>query len=146
MQVLRHLASAYLQSHIPCYLLTHCLLPTDSPPYQCQVAWQSPHFSHYLLPPRFAHKILSALLAKGQCLASVLRMGCPGGSMVKNPPENAGDSGPIPGSGRSLRRKWPPTPLFLPGKSHGQKSLAATVYWSLKELNMAEHACRHADP
>ena len=66
--------------------------------------------------------------------------------MVKNPPENAGDSGPIPGSGRSLRRKWPPTPLFLPGKSHGQKSLAATVYWSLKELNMAEHACRHADP
>ena len=23
------------------------------------------------------------------------------------------------------RRKWQPTPVFLPGKSHGQKSLAA---------------------
>ena len=37
--------------------------------------------------------------------------------------------GLIPGSGRSRirkipwRRKWQPTPLFLPGKSHGQRSL-----------------------
>ena len=29
--------------------------------------------------------------------------GFPGGSMVKNPPANAGDSGSIPGSGRSPR-------------------------------------------
>ena len=28
-------------------------------------------------------------------------MGFPGGSAVKNPPTNAGDSGSIPGSGRS---------------------------------------------
>ena len=28
-------------------------------------------------------------------------MGFPGGSMIKNPPANAGDSGSIPGSGRS---------------------------------------------
>ena len=28
-------------------------------------------------------------------------MGCPGGSVVKNPPANAGDIGSIPGSGRS---------------------------------------------
>ena len=28
-------------------------------------------------------------------------MGFPGGSMVKNPPANAGDMGAIPGSGRS---------------------------------------------
>ena len=28
-------------------------------------------------------------------------MGFPGGSVVKNPPANAGDSGLIPGSGRS---------------------------------------------
>ena len=28
-------------------------------------------------------------------------MGFPGGSEVKNPPANAGDIGPIPGSGRS---------------------------------------------
>ena len=37
---------------------------------------------------------------------------------------NAGDvrdAGSIPGSGR---REWQPTPVFLPGESHGQRSLA----------------------
>ena len=29
-------------------------------------------------------------------------MGFPGGSVVKNPPANAGDAGSTPGSGRSL--------------------------------------------
>ena len=33
---------------------------------------------------------------------------------------NAGDLGSIPGSGKiSGRRKWQPTPVFWPGKSHG---------------------------
>ena len=44
--------------------------------------------------------------------------------VVKSLPANAGDArnmGLIPGSGRSSwRRKWQPTPVFLPGKSHGQ--------------------------
>ena len=36
-----------------------------------------------------------------------------------------GDSGSISGSGRSPEGgKWPPTPVFLPEKSHGQKNLA----------------------
>ena len=26
--------------------------------------------------------------------------------------------------GTPWRKKWPPTPVFLPGKSHGQRSLA----------------------
>ena len=26
------------------------------------------------------------------------------------------------------RRKWQPTPVFLPGKSHGQRSLVSTVH------------------
>ena len=45
------------------------------------------------------------------------------GSVIKNPPANAGDAGDvgwIPGSGRfPWRRKWHPTPVFLPGKSYG---------------------------
>ena len=46
--------------------------------------------------------------------------------MVKNPPVNAGDTGSIPGLGRSpWRRAWQPTPIFLPGESHGQRSLAS---------------------
>ena len=32
----------------------------------------------------------------------MIRMGFPGGSVVKNPPANAGDVGLIPGLGRSL--------------------------------------------
>ena len=51
-------------------------------------------------------------------------MGFPDGSVVKNPPANAGDTGDkssIPGLGRSPGRKWQPTPVFLPWKSHGQR-------------------------
>ena len=48
---------------------------------------------------------------------------------VKNPPANAGDArdaGLIPGWGRSpWRMKWQPTPVFLPGKFHGQRSWVA---------------------
>ena len=38
----------------------------------------------------------------------------------------------IPGLGRPWRRKWQPTPVFLPGKSHGQRSLAGYKPWGCK--------------
>ena len=45
--------------------------------------------------------------------------------MVKNPPANAGDTGLIPGLGRSPGvRNGKPLPVFLPGKFYGQRSLA----------------------
>ena len=47
--------------------------------------------------------------------------------MVKDPPAHAGDEGLVPGSGRSLEEETATTPVFLPGESHGQRSLAATV-------------------
>ena len=37
----------------------------------------------------------------------------------------------------SWRRKWQPTPVFLPGKSHGQSSLA-TVHEITKESDTTE--------
>ena len=46
--------------------------------------------------------------------------------MVKNWPANAGDirvAGLIPGLGRSPGGGHQPTPVFLPGVSHGQRSL-----------------------
>ena len=47
-----------------------------------------------------------------------------GGSEVKAFACNAGDLGLIPGSGKiPWRRKWQPTPVFLPGESHGWRSL-----------------------
>ena len=50
---------------------------------------------------------------------------------VKNPPaEDTGDAGSI------LRRKWQLTPVFLPEKSHGQRSLAGYGAKGRKELDM----------
>ena len=40
--------------------------------------------------------------------------------MIKNPPANAGDIREL--GGLPWRNKWQPTPVFLPGKSHGQWS------------------------
>ena len=36
------------------------------------------------------------------------------------------------------RRKWQPTPVFLPGKSHGQRSLVGYSPWGHKESDMTE--------
>ena len=46
-------------------------------------------------------------------------MGLPGGSDSKESACNVGDPGSIP-----WRREWQPTPIFLPEKFHGQRSLA----------------------
>ena len=40
----------------------------------------------------------------------------------------------------SWRRKWQSTPVFLPGKSHGQRRLAGYSPWGPKESDMTEHA------
>ena len=63
--------------------------------------------------------------------------------VVKNPPANAGHPrhrvfdhwvGKIPWS-----RKWQPTPVFLPGESHGQRSLAGYSPWGCKESDTTGH-------
>ena len=81
-------------------------------------------------------------------LVSVLRLwfsfclpfgGFPGGSVVKNPPANEGDLGLIPGSGKSPKEgNWLPTPLFLPGEFHGQRSLVGHSPRGCKESDMTE--------
>ena len=41
------------------------------------------------------------------------------------------------------RRKWQPTPVFLPGKSHGQRSLVSYGPWGCKGVRhdlVTEHA------
>ena len=63
--------------------------------------------------------------------------GFPGGSMVKNPSTNAGDMGLIPGLGRSPG-EGSGTPVFLPGKSHGQRNLVSYSPWGRKELDTTE--------
>ena len=62
----------------------------------------------------------------------------PGVTSSKEPTcqENAGS---IPGSGRSpWRREWQPTPVFLPGKFHGQRSLKGCSSRGHKESNRTQ--------
>ena len=40
--------------------------------------------------------------------------------------------------GISLEKAWQPTPVFLPGECHGQKSLASYSPWDHKESDMTE--------
>ena len=42
------------------------------------------------------------------------------------------------------RRKWKPTPVFLPEKFHGQRSLAGYSPWSHKESDTTEGLSMHA--
>ena len=62
--------------------------------------------------------------------------------MGKEPACNAGDAGDmglIPGVRKSpWRRAWQPTPVFLPGEFHGQRSLAGYSLWGRKESDTTE--------
>ena len=69
-------------------------------------------------------------------------LGFPGGLVIKNLPVNARRHRrcrfypwvrKIP-----WRRKWQPTPVFLPGKSHGQRSMAGYSLWCHRESDMTE--------
>ena len=52
---------------------------------------------------------------------------------------SAGDLGLTPGLGRlPWRRRWLPTLVFLPGESHGQRSLAGYSPWGYKESDKTE--------
>ena len=67
--------------------------------------------------------------------------------LVKNLPANvvdARDTGSIPVSGKiPWRKEWQPTPIFLPVKSHGQRSLVGYSSKGSKESDMTEHAQKH---
>ena len=69
-------------------------------------------------------------------------LGFPGGSVGKEPTCNAGDIGDIgsiPGLGRfPWRRPWQPTPVFLPGEYHGQRSLVGYSLHGCKESDTTE--------
>ena len=41
------------------------------------------------------------------------------------------------------RREWQPTLVFLPGESHGQRSVVGYSPRGLKELNMTEQLTLH---
>ena len=59
---------------------------------------------------------------------SQLQLSFPGGSDGKESAWNAGDRVWSLGQENSWRRKWQPTPVFLPGKSQDREAWWATVY------------------
>ena len=61
-------------------------------------------------------------------------MGFPGSSAGKESACNSGDPSSIPG----LTGEWLPTPVFLPGELHEQRSLAGYGPWSCKESDHKE--------
>ena len=70
--------------------------------------------------------------------------------MVKNTACSAGDTedvGSLTGDGwvgkAPWRRAWRPTPVFLSGKSDGQRSLAGYNPWGHKELDTTERLSTH---
>ena len=59
--------------------------------------------------------------------------------MVKNLTCSVGDRGSLPESGKiPWRREWLSTPVFLPGKSHGQRNLEDYSPWGCKESDTTE--------
>ena len=66
-------------------------------------------------------------------------LGFPGSLDGKASAYNAGETGFDPWVGKvPWRRKWQPTPVFMPGKSHGPRSLVGYSPWDHKESDMTE--------
>ena len=83
--------------------------------------------------------MLNGLLWKQTKIILLLMKLHPGDSEVKVSAQNAGDPGLIPGLGRSPGEgKWQPTPVLLPGESHGGRSLVGCSPWGRKTSDMPE--------
>ena len=102
--------------------------------------WYLPHSSVGRINWDHVHKC--SLNANYPCF-----LGFPRVSVIKNPPANGGDArdmGSIPGWGRSPGGGNGNTPVFLPGKLHGQRSLADFSPWGHKESGTTGAAQRQA--
>ena len=106
-------------------------LPTDD-----QTQYQFSEFPFTMKP---TSRRLTLLLSLDFSFSIIVSKGFPGGSAVKSAC-SAGDVGSIPGSRRSPGEGNgnPPPPIFLPGKSHGHRSLVGYSPGGHKESDMTE--------
>ena len=80
---------------------------------------------------------LFQLLCNGLVL-SMSQGGCPSGPAVKESLQCRKCSFEIWVRKIPWSRKWQPTPVFLPGESHGQRSLAGYSPWDCKESDVTQ--------
>jgi len=67
-------------------------------------------------------------------------MGFPGGSNGKESSCTCGRPGFDLSFGKiPWRREWQPTPVFLPGEFHGQRSLVGSSPWGCREMQRVSH-------
>ena len=104
----------------PHFLLQYLLPDTHPCPHTQSLSKQ-------ILSPKYPwdpSAFLKAVITSGlECFLSsppISTSVLPGGSVVKNPPVNAGDAYQFLDWEDTV---WQPTPVFLPGESHGQSSL-----------------------
>ena len=132
--------SDYVSSHLP-------LLSPSSTPFQTQGTWG--HSSDRL----------RMLLPRGTCTWNFFCLDYFPSICVRFAPSLCSDftqlsSSFLRSSYKSViktcnhvipwRRQWHPTPILLPGKSHGQRSLVGCSPWGCKESDMTEGFHFHA--
>ena len=82
-----------------------------------------------------SHEIKRCLLLGRKAITNLdSLLGLPGGFGYKESVHSVGDLG----WEDPLERERLPTPVFLPGEFHGQRSLAGCSPWGHKELDMTE--------
>ena len=93
------------------------------------------HFHQEYMRIPVASHICQHLARSVFLILSILKgWGLPCSSIGKESACSVGNLGLIPQSGRSSgERNGKPIPVFLPGKSHGQKSLVGCSPWDRKE-------------
>ena len=92
-------------------------------------------------PPQVLSPCATTKTQCGQINKYILlkKIGFPGGSDGESICLQCRGPGFDPWVGKTLwRRKWQPTPVFLPGKSHGWRSLADYSPWGSKESDTTE--------
>ena len=122
------------------FILQHFLLYQQDAPWQTPCLWLLNLLQQCLSS---TSEILHS--AQVSCMAELMVfsirtpfLGSPGGSVIKNPPAiagNTGDGDSIPVSGR-----YPGvgnvnlTPIFLPRESYGQRTLGGSSNWGHRKL------------
>ena len=111
------------------WILWHDLLVFNFFSCQCLCSPPSQHWQSLPLVLNWASLLLDHCYVK---LRASLVVKWTTSTVVKNPPVLQIISPwakKIP-----CRRKWPPTPVFLPGKSHGQRSLVGYSPWGSQRV------------